>query len=153
MPPRHQTQTQGHGTHRGRDRDPRSAQTTETEALGQPPAPVMKPRQGSAGALGCNKQNGRNLRRSKPRTQSHTHAHTYPPEHSWPSAAGRTPRPAHTGPDGWGQAGPRLAPPVRRRGGSAGKAAGPGDGGGYRQRAVKGSMPFVRVRLGLLDAV
>ena len=46
VPPRHQKQTQEHGTHRGRDRDPRSAHTNETEAQ------VMKPRHGSAGALG-----------------------------------------------------------------------------------------------------
>ena len=34
VPPRHQTQTQGCGTHRGRDKEPRSADTTDTEALG-----------------------------------------------------------------------------------------------------------------------
>ena len=43
VPPRHLTQTQGHGTYHGRGRDPRNAHTTETK----PPAPVMKPRHGT----------------------------------------------------------------------------------------------------------
>ena len=65
---------------------------------GIPPAPVMKPRHGSTAALGRNKQNVQKLRPSKPRTQPCTLAHSYPPEQAWLSAAGRTPRPAHTGP-------------------------------------------------------
>ena len=40
---------------------------------GNPQAPVMEPRHGSARALGRNKQNGG----SKPRTQSHTHTHIH----------------------------------------------------------------------------
>ena len=39
---------------------------------GNPPAPVMKPRHRSAGVMGRNKQNRRNLGRSKLRTRSHT---------------------------------------------------------------------------------
>ena len=58
----------------------------------RPGLPVMKPRHSSAGALGrnssagalgCNKRNGRNLTRFKPRTLSHTHAHTYPLQQAW----------------------------------------------------------------------
>ena len=58
--PRHQAQTQGHGTRHRRDKDPCSAHTTNTEA------PMMKPTHGSTGTLGSNKQNRRNLKRSKP---------------------------------------------------------------------------------------
>ena len=38
VPPRHQAQIRQHGTHHRRNRNPPSAQTTEIEALGQPPS-------------------------------------------------------------------------------------------------------------------
>ena len=65
---------------------------------GNPPAPMMKPRHGCVGALGRNKQNGRNLRRSKPRTQ--LHAHTYHLNRPGRPRQGGA-RPAHTRPRGW----------------------------------------------------
>ena len=46
VPPRHQTQTHGRGSHRGRVRNPRSADTTETEA------PQRHPWRGPPPALG-----------------------------------------------------------------------------------------------------
>ena len=65
VPPKHQPQIQRHGTHAAHIQlKPRSR--------GNPPAPVMKPRHRSAGVMGRNKQNRRNLGRSKLRTRSHT---------------------------------------------------------------------------------
>ena len=71
--PRHQPQIQQHGTHRGRDRDPRSAHTTETEAPGKPPGTRKEAQTQQHWRTGTEqrKQNERNLRCSKPRKQSH----------------------------------------------------------------------------------
>ena len=68
VPPRHQPQTGQHGIHRGRNRDLRSADTTETEAQEQHPGAhnqAQTPQRRRTGTEQT-KQNERNLRCSKP---------------------------------------------------------------------------------------
>ena len=77
---------------------------------GNPPAPVMKPRHASAGALGRNRQNERTLGRSRLRTQPHTHVHIHLNRPGRPRRGG--PLGQRTRARGWGNARPRLAPPV-----------------------------------------
>ena len=56
---------------------------------GNSPAPLMKPRHRSTGVLGRNRQNGRNLRCSKPRTlHTHTYIHIHLTKHGCPRQGG-----------------------------------------------------------------